>query len=328
MIGHFWGQCPCGIFHKHGSRGKQSYNKGKPMSEEQKRKISESNKGKVLSYETRLKIKQAMAKQVFTEEHRKHMSESMKKKWAENPQMKENLRNYLKEHHWNRGKHLSDEHKRKVSLGGIGKHIISTEHRKLLSDRWKDKSKNPVYIPELKKKIIEANKCRKLTDKQRIEMSKRMQGMFKGNKNPFYGKTHDDKTREIIREKRLKQIIPYKDTRPERMVQIALSLESIKFEKHKAITGQPDIFIEPNLCIFIDGCYWHGCTECKPYENLSEKQKNRIVSDMKTNHKLTSMGYFVLRIPEHEIVKNNANSINKIMNIIKTIVRIPVEINS
>jgi G:T-mismatch repair DNA endonuclease (very short patch repair protein) len=33
---------------------------------------------------------------------------------------------------------------------------------------------------------------------------------------------------------------------------------NVKFETHKAILGQPDIFIKPNFCIFVDGDRFHA----------------------------------------------------------------------
>ena len=62
---------------------RQAWNKGKPLSEETKAKLSESlkgrpswNKGKSMSEETRAKVKAARAKQVITPEHRKAIGDA------------------------------------------------------------------------------------------------------------------------------------------------------------------------------------------------------------------------------------------------------------
>lgn len=113
-----------------------------------------------------------------------------------------------------------------------------------------------------------------------------LQRTFLGENNPFYGKTHSDE----VKAKRLLQVIPIKDTSIEVALQNALKEKGIEFEKHKPIFGQPDIFIEPNICIFADGDYWH---------NL-EKSKKR---DAEVNITLQLMGYKVIRLWEHDIKK-------------------------
>ena len=92
-----------------------------------------------------------------------------------------------------------------------------------------------------------------------------------GVKNPYYGKTHSkeirrkmkgrevfEETRRILRLNRLSQVFPVKDNKLEKKLQKLLKENNIKFEKHKAILGQPDIFIKPNLCIFLDGDFHHA----------------------------------------------------------------------
>lgn len=58
--------------------GEDHPNYGKHLSEETKRKISESKKGKSLSLEHREKVRQAMIGRKFSEEHRKKISEANK----------------------------------------------------------------------------------------------------------------------------------------------------------------------------------------------------------------------------------------------------------
>lgn len=57
--------------------------------------------------------------------------------------------------------------------------------------------------------------------------------------------------------------------------------------------GQPDIFIEPNICLFIDGCYWHKCPTCG-FGNGRER-------DMFVTGELQKQGYVVIRLWEHEV---------------------------
>lgn len=67
-------------------KGKPAHNKGKPASEEQKRKQSEAMKGKqirlgaVLSDETKKKISDSLKNYKFTEEHRKSLRDAIQRK--------------------------------------------------------------------------------------------------------------------------------------------------------------------------------------------------------------------------------------------------------
>ena len=87
--------------------------KGKKLSEEHKKKISDANKGK--------------KKPPVTEETRKKMSESRKG-----------------EKHWNYRKHLSDEHKNKIGKGNKGKHRSEEQKIKLSKLNRNGKSSKPI----------------------------------------------------------------------------------------------------------------------------------------------------------------------------------------
>jgi len=117
-----------------------------------------------------------------------------------------------------------------------------------------------------------------------------------GAKNPMYGKPswnkgkkYSEETRRKLKEKRKYQQIPKKDTQPEKMIQNALTLEGIKFLKHKPFkvgnTYHPvDIFIEPNLCVEVDGVYFHSLPKS-------------IQRDREIDNELKSNGYEVIRFP-------------------------------
>lgn len=53
------------------------------------------------------------------------------------------------------------------------------------------------------------------------------------------------------------------------------------------------------LCLFEDGCYWHGCLEHCPEE------AGRQVNDIATDQKLRGSGYRVSRIWEHDVRSRN-----------------------
>ena len=106
------------------------------------------------------------------------------------------------------------------------------------------------------------------------------------------GKHRTEETRRKIRIARLNQIFPVADTKPELKLQNGLKKCNILFETHKSILGQPDIFIEPNICIFVDGCYWHGCFQCYP-RRMHLDRANQRLGDNKINAMLDQMGYKV-----------------------------------
>src|SRR3989304_4595000 len=62
----------------------------------------------------------------------------------------------------------------------------------------------------------------------------------------------------------LQNALGTKDSKPERMVQQMLKANDIQYQTHYPIIGQPDLFVKPSVCIFVDGCYWHGCKKCHP----------------------------------------------------------------
>jgi len=67
-----------------GKKGcQEAWNKGKSLSDESKRKMSESQKGKVMSEEIKMKISNSTKGKKLSEETKKKMSESRKKYWEE-----------------------------------------------------------------------------------------------------------------------------------------------------------------------------------------------------------------------------------------------------
>jgi DNA mismatch endonuclease Vsr len=201
------------------------------------------------------------------------------------------------------------------------------------------KKHRPESIEKCKLKLINRKFSQKTLEKmskKRLEYCKNHPEWQKGKNNSmygirffkeqnhFYGKHHSKETKKIMKEKRkkmfedepfrkekmremrLKAHIPYKDTKPEKIIQDVLRINNIIFETHKSIIGQPDIFIKPNICIFVDGCYWHSCPIHHPKTyNLKKRLK-----DDKINTKLQEMGYNIVRIWEHDIDKNIFERIN------------------
>ena len=94
-------------------------NKGKKLSEETKKKMSDVNKGKKLSEEHKKKISAGNKGKKMSDEARRKMSEAKKGKTP-----------------WNKGKHYTVESKKKMSDANKGKHL-SEETKKKLSEARK-----------------------------------------------------------------------------------------------------------------------------------------------------------------------------------------------
>ncbi|MDP3057790.1 MAG: very short patch repair endonuclease [bacterium] len=102
-----------------------------------------------------------------------------------------------------------------------------------------------------------------------------------------------------------------KNTKAERIVFCELRKRKIYFQKHyKKAAGSPDIaFPRKKIAIFIDGDFWHGRYFLKDEKRLPkkywrEKIKSNILRDKRNRAKLKKQGWKILRIWEHEIIKN------------------------
>ncbi len=158
----------------------------------------------------------------------------------------------------------------------------------------KGKNRGPKTI-EARKKMSIAKRGKKLTIQHRKNISKSLR-TSKIILSPEY--------REQQRKFRLHQVFPTKDSKPERIMQKAFLLRGIKFEKHKPILGQPDLFVKPNICIFVDGIYWHS----KP---------KQIEYDERVNFELTQKGYQVYRITDKEVLEDADKAIKHVLSFVK-----------
>lgn len=159
-----------------------------------------------------------------------------------------------------------------------------------------------------KQKLSKIRKGKHPTTKARERMS---QSRIKYLK--LHPQHHNEVTKQKIRAARLLQKIPGKDTIPERLLQKELNTRKIKFIKHKPIICCiPDVFIEPNICVFADGDLFHAhphkykSTDIVPMLNKTAKEIR--LKDRKINGQLIKNNYKVLRFWERDI-KNNINSI-------------------
>jgi len=136
------------------------------------------------------------------------------------------------------------------------------------------------------------------------ERERRLANMLQSN----VGKHISGTTRERIRQARLRQIFPTRDTKIERTMQQELSGRSMTFTKHLPILNccQADIaFPEEKLAVFCDGDYWH---------NRPDVRSKDIAQEMI----LRANGWRVLRFWEHEINTNPAACAERVANELAT----------
>lgn len=83
------------------------------------------------------------------------------------------------------------------------------------------------------------------------------------------------------------------------------------WRRHLKIFGNPDfVFRELRLAIFVDGCFWHGCSKHASYpvtnhafwkkKLLSNKERDRLVT-----RTLKKRGWHVLRIWQHSLTSRH-----------------------
>ena len=90
------------------------------------------------------------------------------------------------------------------------------------------------------------------------------------------------------------------DTDIEKLLKHELRFRKIKFRSRKRLIKRtiPDVIIQPNIAVFTDGCFWHGCPEHCPTSKIG---LGRSVVDLEINIELAKKGYKVFRIWGHDV---------------------------
>jgi len=96
----------------------------------------------------------------------------------------------------------------------------------------------------------------------------------------------------------------------ESVVRAVLQAESVPawVEHSNEVEGHPDFYFPAiRLAVFVDGCFWHGCPECRrntPHTRTSfwtEKIGANRRRDRRVNQTLRAAGVHVMRIWEHSL---------------------------
>lgn len=100
--------------------------------------------------------------------------------------------------------------------------------------------------------------------------------------------------------------MPRKDTEPELRLRRLLHSMGFRYRVHPKLPGRPDIaFSRVRLAVFIDGCFWHACSEhgVLPRNNREwwrQKLTRNVERDVEKDDALRSLGWTVVRVWEHE----------------------------
>jgi DNA mismatch endonuclease (patch repair protein) len=79
--------------------------------------------------------------------------------------------------------------------------------------------------------------------------------------------------------------------------------------RKQKLFGKPDfVFRKSKVCVFVDGCFWHGCPKCyrSPSSNQtywSAKIQRNKARDRLVSKTLRDAGWHVLRIWEHQLAE-------------------------
>ena len=333
---------------KHSEETKRKM-RGRKHTDESRRKMSEARKGKKnpmygkhLSEDHRRKIGR---KGKLNKNYGKHMSEEARRKLSLSLKGKKYAPGRIP---GMKGKKHTPEARRKLSLSLKG-HITTEETRKKIGAKnkitakrfwenmtesqkkeWEEKFSPTWY----KKGQVSPMKGKKITSsKHKRRMSASATLRFQTQKHPHQGTHRSEKTKRLLREARLRQKPTKDETWPEKFAAKMLKKEKITFEKQKSFRNPPcivDLYIEPKICIFLDGDYWHCNLNdyvykkklnpgFKPNDQISGKKyaKDVWVKDKKITRGLRKKGYSVLRFWQSELETEKEKCLQKIIKAIK-----------
>lgn len=241
---------------------------------------------------------------------------------------------------WHKGKKLTEEHKRKISIGNKGKkHGPHTEeYKKKLSDintgrkgYWKGKK----HTEEYKKKMSDINKGKKrapFSEETKKKMSVARLGKKYGprseeTKKKLSQARNSPKSKQAHSDMLKKLLIDSKKGGTDIEIKLQKIMEDLGYTydiQHYIVNiTTSDGFVKPNYAFFADSCYWHTCREHYPIKenkllisSLENRRQLAPEKDIKITNQLTDLGYIVLRFWSHDLNKEPEKVKEKIKEIL------------
>ena len=122
---------------------------------------------------------------------------------------------------------------------------------------------------------------------------------------------------------RLMASVRVKDTDIEVLLRSELHGRGLRFRKHvKELPGNPDIvFIRQKVVVFVDGDFWHGYRFPAWEKSVSEFWRKKIATnrarDQRNFRKLRRMGWTVIRVWKHQVLKDLDGTATKVENAVR-----------
>lgn len=113
-------------------------------------------------------------------------------------------------------------------------------------------------------------------------------------------------------------LVKSKNTSPERLVFSYLRKRGVYFRRHYAkAPGNPDVAIPSRQkAVFIDGGFWHGWDFSRKRSGLPDywkgKIENNIKRDRRNRTKLRRLGWKVLRVWDHDLIRHEERVLMRI----------------
>lgn len=102
-----------------------------------------------------------------------------------------------------------------------------------------------------------------------------------------------------------------------RGILVRAGLRSWKLQR-KELPGSPDVvFPRRKLAVFVDGCFWHGCSRCYRRPKSSRdywdaKVARNIARDRRVDRDLRRLGWTPVRLWEHQVAKEPAACLERL----------------
>lgn len=118
--------------------------------------------------------------------------------------------------------------------------------------------------------------------------------------------------------------LPRKDTQPEVALRRSLHARGLRYVVHR----RPDptlrrtadvVFTRAKVAVFVDGCFWHGCPDHGRRMHRTndwywpDKIQRNQAHDCDTNERLTTAGWHVVRVWEHDDPDQTAEQIAQLV---------------
>lgn len=118
-----------------------------------------------------------------------------------------------------------------------------------------------------------------------------------------------------------------RDTVPELVLRRELHRRGLRYRvdhrPHPRVRRRADIvFRGPRVAVFVDGCFWHACPQHAtwPVNNSSwwrDKLERNVARDRDTDQRLSSLGWVVIRVWEHEINEDVATVAERVRHVVE-----------